>query len=185
MYYIIGLTGRNAAGKGTVADLLKKRDFIYHSLSDTLREELSKRNMEESRDNLISVGNSLRSQGGPGVLADLMIKNINTSNNHIIDSIRNPSEVHSLRRHYSEHKFILISIDADPKIRFDRLMQRERKGDSKNWEQFLEQELLEENSDDPNKQQLLNTIKEADFNIDNGGNLADLEDKLSLIIDNL
>ena len=46
MYYIIGLTGRNAAGKGTVADLLKKRDFIYHSLSDTLREELSKRNME-------------------------------------------------------------------------------------------------------------------------------------------
>ncbi len=40
MHYIIGLTGRNAAGKGTIADLLKKRKFIYHSLSDTLREEL-------------------------------------------------------------------------------------------------------------------------------------------------
>ena len=79
----------------------------------------------------------------------------------------------------------MISIDADPKIRFDRLMRRERKGDSKNWEQFLEQELLEENSDNPNKQQLFNTIKEADFNIDNSGNLADLEDKLSLIIDEL
>lgn len=185
MYYIIGLTGRNAAGKGTVADLLKKRDFFYHSLSDTLREELSQRNMEESRDNLIFIGNSLRSEGGPGVLADLMIKNITTPDNHIVDSIRNPSEVHSLRRNYSEHKFILISIDADPKVRFDRLMQRDRKGDSKSWEQFLEQELLEENSDDPNKQQLFNTSKEADFNIDNSGNLVDLEDKLSLILGKL
>jgi dephospho-CoA kinase len=79
----------------------------------------------------------------------------------------------------------LISIDADPKVRFDRLMQRDRKGDSKSWEQFLEQELLEENSDDPNKQQLFNTIKEADFNIDNSGNLVDLEDKLSLILGKL
>ena len=55
MHYIIGLTGRNAAGKGTIADLLKKRKFIYHSLSDTLREELSHKSMEESRDNLILI----------------------------------------------------------------------------------------------------------------------------------
>ena len=40
-YHIIGLTGRNAAGKGTVATMLKKRSFEYHSLSDTLRNELS------------------------------------------------------------------------------------------------------------------------------------------------
>lgn len=185
MYYIIGLTGRNAAGKGTVADLLKKRDFFYHSLSDTLREELSQRNMEESRDNLIFIGNSLRSQGGPGVLADLMIKNITTPDNHIVDSIRNPSEVHSLRRDYSEHKFILISIDADPRVRFERLKKRDRKGDSNSWEQFIHQEKLEEASEDPNKQQLFATIKEADYNIDNSSSLTDLEKKLSLIIDNL
>ena len=185
MYYIIGLTGRNASGKGTVADLLKKRNFIYHSLSDTLREELNSQKMEESRDNLISIGNTLRSQGGPGVLADLMRNNLITPDNHIVDSIRNPSEVHSLRRDYSVHKFILISIDANPKIRFKRLMKRNRKGDSQSWEQFLEQEKLEETSEDPNKQQLFSTIKEADFDIDNSGNLIDLEKKLSLIIDSL
>jgi len=185
MYYIIGLTGRNAAGKGTIADLLIKRNFRYHSLSDTLREELNQQKMEENRDNLISIGNKLRSQGGPGVLADLMVKNLTTPDNHIVDSIRNPSEVHSLRRDYSKHKFILISIDADPKIRFKRLMKRDRKGDSNSWEQFIQQEKLEETSNDPNKQQLFNTIKEADFNIDNSGNKIDLENKLSLIIDNL
>ena len=185
MYYIIGLTGRNAAGKGTIADLLVKHDFRYHSLSDTLREELNQQKMDESRDNLILIGNQLRSQGGPGVLADLMIKNLATSENHIVDSIRNPYEVKSLRRDYPKHKFILISIDAKPKIRFERLLNRGRKGDSNTWEQFIEQEMLEETSDDPNKQQLFNTIKEADYNLDNSGNLIDLENNLRLIINSL
>ena len=64
-------------------------------------------------------------------------------------------------------------------------MKRNRKGDSQSWEQFIEQEKLEETSEDPNKQQLFSTIKEADFDIDNSGNLIDLEKKLSLIIDSL
>ena len=146
-FYIIGLTGRNAAGKGTVAKLLKKRSFEYHSLSDTLR-------------------NELRSSGGSGILADLMIENISTSANHIVDSIRNPSEADSLNRKYSNHEFYLISVDADPEIRFQRLKTRGRVGDSSTWEQFLHQEALEE-SDDPSKQQLLLTMKKADFSLDN------------------
>ena len=75
-YHIIGLTGRNASGKGTVASLLTQSSFVYHSLSDTLREELKRRDLEESRDNLIMIGNSLRKDGGPGILADLMLSNI-------------------------------------------------------------------------------------------------------------
>ena len=94
-YHIIGLTGRNAAGKGAVADFLKKHSFVYHSLSDTLREELKKNGKEESRTNLIQIGNDLRNSGGPSVLADLMIRNLISSENHIVDSIRNPSEVDS------------------------------------------------------------------------------------------
>ncbi|SVE11823.1 uncharacterized protein METZ01_LOCUS464677, partial [marine metagenome] len=77
-YYIIGLTGRNASGKGKVASLLTKRSFSYHSLSDTLRTKLAEEGTEESRDNLIAIGNRLREEGGPGILADLMRKNIVT-----------------------------------------------------------------------------------------------------------
>ena len=40
---IIGLTGKNAAGKGEVARFLQDKGFYYHSLSDVLREELKKR----------------------------------------------------------------------------------------------------------------------------------------------
>ena len=172
-FYIIGLTGRNAAGKGTVANLLKERSFEYHSLSDTLRSELRKRGVEESRDELIKIGNELRSSSGSGILADLMI-----------DAIRYPSESDSLNRKYTNHKFYLIAVDADPEIRFQRLKTRGRIGDSSTWEQFLHQEALEE-SDDPSKQQLLLTMKKADFSLDNSGTIEQLENQIDKIFEGL
>ena len=184
-YHIIGLTGRNAAGKGTVATMLKKRSFEYHSLSDTLRNELKKRGIDESREELTKVGNELRKSRGPGVLADLMIDSITSPTNHIVDSVRNPFEVESLARKYEEHAFYLLSVDAKPEIRFQRLVERSRSGDSTTWEQFLSQEALEENSDDPNKQQLFLTMAKADFSIDNSGNLEDLERNIENILDKL
>ena len=39
---IIGLTGKNGSGKGVVAAFLKERGFIFHSLSDVIREEIKK-----------------------------------------------------------------------------------------------------------------------------------------------
>ena len=184
-YHIIGLTGRNASGKGTVASFLKESSYVYHSLSDTLRDELKRRNLEESRDNLIMIGNSLREEGGPGILADLMISNLTSLENHIVDSIRNPLEVKSLRREYENHNFSLISVDARPEIRYERLKQRNRAGDSSSWEEFLAQEKLEERSSDPNKQQIFETINEADYHIDNSGSLSELKNKIRKIIDNL
>ena len=185
IYNIIGLTGRNASGKGTVASFLTKRSFSYHSLSDTLRTKLVEEGMEESRDNLIAIGNRLREEGGPGVLADIMRKNIITLNDHVVDSIRNPHEVSSLRRKYNNHLFCLIAVDASPEVRFKRLSGRDRKGDSSSWEQFLVQEKLEESSENPNKQQLFATINEADYVIDNSGNLEDLENNLQEILGQL
>ena len=184
-FYIFGLTGRNAAGKGTVAELLKERSFEYHSLSDILRDELRKRGVEESRDELIKLGNELRSSGGSSILADLIIENISTNSNHIVDSIRNPSEVDSLNRKYLNHRFYLISVDADPRIRFQRLKKRGRIGDSSTWKQFHHQEVLEESSDDLNKQQLLSTVKKADFSLDNSGTIEHLENQIDKIFKRL
>ena len=113
------------------------------------------------------------------------ISNLTSLENHIVDSIRNPLEVKSLRREYESHNFSLISVDAKPEVRYERLKQRNRAGDSSSWEEFVAQEKLEESSSDPNKQQLFATINEADHHIDNSGSLSDLENKISKIIDNL
>ena len=70
---IIGLTGKNASGKGEVADYLKTKGFVYYSLSDELREEATKRNIEPSRDNLTNLGNELRKKHGPNYLAQKIL----------------------------------------------------------------------------------------------------------------
>jgi len=66
---IIGLTGRNASGKGEVAEYLKSKGFVYLSLSDELREEATNLGIEHTRDNLIKLGNELREKYGPNYLA--------------------------------------------------------------------------------------------------------------------
>ena len=47
---IIGLTGKNAAGKGEVGELLQEKGFYFYSLSDVLREALKSRGEEPIRD---------------------------------------------------------------------------------------------------------------------------------------
>ena len=182
---VFGLTGKNASGKGTVAEILKKKNFTYHSLSDSLRDELKSLKKEETRENLIDIGNELREKGGPGVLADKLMPKLNSENNHIVDSIRNPLEVISLRKETLLRRFFLISVDANSKLRYDRLCSRGRIGDTDSWEKFVEQEKKEENNDDPNKQQLSRTMEMADYSIDNSGTLEELEAQVNRIISDL
>lgn len=182
---VFGLTGKNASGKGTVAEILKKKNFTYHSLSDSLRDELKSLKKEETRENLIDIGNELREKGGPGVLADKLMPKLNYENNHIVDSIRNPLEVISLRKETLLRRFFLISVDANSRLRYDRLCSRGRIGDTDSWEKFVEQEKKEENNDDPNKQQLSRTMEMADYSIDNSGTLEELEAQVNRIISSL
>src|SRR3989344_1701176 len=100
---IIGLTGKNAAGKGTVASYLQTKGFIYFSLSDILRDEAKERNIEATRENLISLGNELRKKFGSKYLASKTNEKIlrekkDGNDDFVIDSIRNPSEIDELRK---------------------------------------------------------------------------------------
>ena len=150
-----------------------------------MRDELNFLGKKETRENLIEIGNKLRNTGGPGVLADKLASKLRSDCNHIVDSIRNPFEVESLRESSRIGKFFLISVDADAKLRYERLSLRGRIGDSDTWEKFLEQEQKEDNNDDPNKQQLSKTMKLADFEIDNSGTLENLKIQVNKIISEL
>lgn len=172
---VIGLTGKYAAGKGTVADTLIARGYAYHSCSDVLREELELRGIPESRPALLELGNELRRAGGPGELARRLAPRLVDGGHHIVDSIRNPAEVEALRQLPG---FVLLVVDADPRVRFTRLRLRARQGDPETFEEFAELEARETESDDPTTQQLRATMALADHMIMNDGSVADLADAL-------
>jgi dCMP deaminase len=131
---IIGLTGRNCAGKGEAANYLQKSSFIYYSLSDILREDLVKAGLPETRENLIAFGKKLREEKGLGVLALQVLEKIDPDKNYVIDSIRHPEEVLALKKNKD---FFLIAVHANADLRFERIQKRGRQGDVKTLEEFV------------------------------------------------
>src|SRR5262245_22052440 len=123
---LIGLTGKNAAGKGEVAQYLQRKSFYYYSLSDVIREEIRRRGEEPTRERLIIVGNELRQRHGANILAERILAKIEDDKHYIIDSIRNPAEVDAFRA--AKH-FKLIRIEAPAEIRFQRILSRKREND--------------------------------------------------------
>ena len=184
---IIGLTGKNAAGKGEAANYLKSKGFIYYSLSDVIRDEATKRGIEHSRDNLIKIGNELREKFAPNYLAQQINAKIrkilrnNPKQNFAIDSIRSPFEAKELMKNKD---FTLVGIDAPIGTRFKRLVERNRIGDAKTLEDFKKQEQRENLKSDTN-QQLDATFGMAKEIISNNGALEEFHTKIDDLLNHL
>jgi len=173
---LIGLTGTNGAGKGEVAAYLVKKGYEYFSLSDLIREELTKRDEDVTRDNLIRMGNQLREKFGADILARQVMEKIK-GGKAVIDSIRNPKEVEYLRK---QKDFILLCIDAPVELRYERVRQRGRIESAENLREFIRKE-EEEMTSHENGQQLRNCMSLADMTLINDGTLEDLYQKLEAL----
>lgn len=169
---LIGLTGTNGAGKGEVASFFVQKGYPYFSLSDVIREELRKENQELTRDNLIRMGNFMRIQFSPDILARRVAKKI--EGKAVIDSIRNPKEVEFF--HTLGH-FVLLAIDAPAELRFERTRKRGRNESASSLQEFVAKE-AEEMGTEENNQQLLACMDMAEHTIINDGTLEDLRNKL-------
>jgi dCMP deaminase len=180
---IIGLTGPNASGKGEIAEILKKRNYKYYSCSDIIREECDKRNLEKNRENLINIGNELRENFGPNILAKKLLEKIQNDKNNgitnfIIDSIRNPSEVIALRE---DKDFILLGINAPVELRYERANKRGRNENANTLYEFMQIE-EKENSSNPNAQQQNTVYKMADKYVFNDSTIEELEKRLDFTL---
>jgi len=182
---IIGLTGPNASGKGTVAEYLKKKGFAYFSLSDIIREEATRRGLSHSRENLIEIGNRLRKEHGFGVLAELTnekirkIRSTEGKADAVVDSIRSPFEIQELRKN---NDFLLLGINAPVELRFERARSRGRIENASTVEQFREME-AKENLDKEGSQQLSRCYEMADVKIMNASDINELHSKIDALID--
>lgn len=180
---IIGLTGKNGAGKGEVAEFLKKRGFHYLSLSDKVRDEMRKSKISPTRESMIKFANELRRKYGAGWLAEEIVKDIDDDKNYVVDSIRSPAEV-AVFREKKGSSFCLVAVKADPKVRFERLKKRGREGDPIEYQKFLEFEAMEAKGD-PSSQQLDETEKIADVVIENNGTFEELGEEVKKVLLNM
>ena len=178
---VIGITGTLGAGKGTIVDyLIEKKGFLHFSARGFIVEEINRRNLDVNRDTMTSVANDLRANNSPSFIIDELYKRaIITGKNCIIESIRTVGEITSLRQ--KEH-FYLFAVDAESKIRYERIKSRKSSTDNVDFETFIANEQREMISTDPNKQNLSKCIENADFIFNNDGNLEELHHQIDLVL---
>ena len=180
---ILGITGTLAAGKGTIVDYFKTKGFLHYSVSDFIKEIVLKRNLPMNRDSMVLIGNELREKNSPSFIVDeLYSRAKNSGKNCIIESLRTPGEIYSLKE---KDEFYLIAVDAPVKLRYERAIERQSEKDFVSLETFIENEKREFENTDPNKQNLKKCMELANFKIINDGNIEELESKLKDILDKI
>ncbi|MFA5783081.1 MAG: AAA family ATPase [Bacteroidales bacterium] len=178
---IIGITGTLGAGKGTIVEYLtKKKGFEHYSVRAFLIEEIEKCSLPVSRDSMVSVANDLRARHSPSYIVEQLFERAAKSGkNCIIESIRTPGEVESLK---ANGHFFLFAIDAPATLRYERIQKRNSETDNVSFETFSENEKREMQSTDPNKQNISKCIEMADYLFENDNTINKLQDNVNAVI---
>ena len=138
---VMGISGLPGSGKSLVSEIAAKKGAAVVSMGDIIREE-AKRG-ESSKE----TATNLRKEHGKYIVAKLTIEKIKKmiedklATTIIVEGIRSPFEVNMFKENFDD--FIILSIFANPAIRFKRLQQRNREDDSENYEDFLKRDQME------------------------------------------
>jgi dephospho-CoA kinase len=170
---IIGLTGSFGAGKGCVANyVVQEKGFAHFSARTFITEELKRRGLLVNRDTMTTVANDLRATYGPTYIFEQLVKMAKAHGGDVVvESIRAVAEA----RYLKEQGGVVLGIDADPKVRFERIIKRGSETDQVTFEEWHDQELRESNPDDPTKQDIFGSLRESDHIIMNTASLAELK----------
>ena len=176
---IIGITGTNGAGKGTVVEILMEDlGFKHYSARSLLTKILNEQGKELTRPNMSELANSLRAKNGPAALAEKLLEEAQKDGGRaVIESIRTPGEANMLRA--KSKLFQLLAVDAPSKVRYERVVVRGSSTDKIPYEQFVKEEEVEMASTDPNKQNVSKCIEMADCMLVNESTVEALREQLN------
>ncbi len=180
---ILGLTGTAGSGKDTVADLMCEMfDMHNYSTSDYVRAVTrfifdQEPGFSPIRDQLFVVATALRelNQASTINMGVLQAKERGFER-QIISGIRSVGEANAVRAAGG----MIIGVDADPTVRYERITARMRDAESKRtYEQFLAQDEHENKGvADGDMRGIRTVIDEADIIITNGDSMEDLKNQL-------
>lgn len=186
---IIGLAGTNGAGKDAVGHLLAEHHhYFFISVTDLLREELHRQNKPTDRLHMRTLSAAWRREFGLSVLIDRAMQSFAKVQHDyagiVMSSLRNPYEADRVH----ELGGSVIWVDADPKVRYERLQAAKRQGragdDDKTFEQFIAEEQIEMAASDDSAALNMLAVKERadEVVINNATEMSVLEAEVGRVL---
>ncbi len=138
---VIGVSGMPGSGKSIISDKCVEKGAIIVSMGDIIREEAKKRG-ETTGETAVN----LRKERGEYIVSELTIQKIKRlldegNEKIVVDGIRSHHEVEMFKENFDD--FMIISIFANPTLRFKRLQNRMREDDSKDYKEFAKRDQME------------------------------------------
>lgn len=177
---ILGITGTIGAGKGTVVDyLVQEKGFAHYSVRDFLIEEIQVRGLPVNRDTMREVANSIRAEHQPSYIIEQLYERA-AANGHdaLIESVRAIGEAEFLKSKNVQ----ILAVDADRRVRFERVVTRGSATDDVDFETFVAHEEKELASTDPSGQNIIGVMQMADYRIENDNSLDELHEKIEQMV---
>ncbi len=176
---ILGLTGENASGKGTVAEYLVKKykvkQFRFSKILDDILDRIS---LPHSRYNESHLAMSLRELFGYDILAQVLTKDIvkEKLKLSLVDGMRFKNEYKLFK---TIPGFKLIYVTAPVEMRYEKAKKR---GEKPNEDTLTLQQFKKIEKTSRNEKDIPSLGKLADFRIDNTGTKQELYRKVDEIM---
>jgi dephospho-CoA kinase len=177
---IIGLVGPIASGKGVTKKYLEMKYSAKHcKFSTPLRDVLIRLKIDISRNNMIDLSTILRERYGQDLLAKVIAHDAGMLDSDIVvvDGVRRMDDIEHLSK---LPNFKLIKIEADPKIRYERMKKRnENMGDAeKTFAEFMEDHERETEITIPE------VMENAKYSLNNDGGMEELYVQIDKLVEN-
>jgi dephospho-CoA kinase len=139
---VLAISGMPGAGKGIASEAARQLGYDILILGDVIREETEHRGLEPTPKNVGAVMLEIRAKEGPAVVAKRLLPKIENCHSDyvVVEGVRSLNELTELRKAY---EVVTIALHASPKIRFQRLVSRNRSDDPKDWGTFYERDIRE------------------------------------------
>jgi len=146
--------------------MLKKKGYVFFSLSDILRTESNKRGWGEGRETLQNLGDEMRRNLGNDILPKMIVSTseFKHADYVVIDSIRHPAEIDYLRDVFDAKT---IGVTAPLEILFGFTDKRKRDGDPLTFEEYKKSYERELGKPGGSAMQVEECLKMADVVINN------------------
>jgi dephospho-CoA kinase len=128
---------------------------------------------------MVIVANDLRATFSPSYIVEQLYEQAKADGkNAIIESLRAVGEVEALKQ---KEDFLFFAIDADPKMRYERVVLRGSETDKISYDEFIANEQREMINTDPTKQNISKCMQLADHVFTNNGTLEELHQQIEEI----